>query len=121
MERHAPRDAAAIRGADAARCASFRRLVARCLLTAVLTQLPSATARLEDACGLDFSKAVLYLDPNILASLLCQRSAQAVRLPLCSPQLVAPSLPFLPDTPTTPPRLNCSARCCRRRAEPFWI
>lgn len=70
---------------------------------------------------LGFFKAVLYLDSNILASLLCQRGAQAVHLPLCSPQLDAPSLPFLPDTPTTPPRLGSSARCCRRRAEPFWI
>lgn len=68
----------------------------------MLTPLPSATARLEEACSLDFLKALLYLDSNVLASLLCQRGAQAVRLPLCSPQLGAPSLPFLPDTPTTP-------------------
>lgn len=49
-----------------------------------------------------FKSRSFYFDPNILASLLCQRSAQAARLPLCSPQLGAPSLPFLPDTPHCP-------------------
>lgn len=116
--------AAAVRGAEASRCALFCLPVSRPRLAAIrpadpYPRLPFAWSK-RAVWILLFKKDDLDSDSNSLALLLCQRGPQAVLLPFGSPQLGAPSSHSSLTLPPPPP-LGSAARCCRRRVEPFWM